>query len=514
MTNKNQVSQPRRSRGLTFVLAFFATLLAGQASADVYEDIDLSSAKACHSQLRTYGAKPGETINEEINVSNGGDPVFWARENDAGCIAGNDVLDCGGGTPARYHVQVPDTDTEQPDSTFATVTSQSLTAADPTVKFRVRASDAGNPLTTCEQKYELHMVPAAAIGGWGDPHLTTFDGTHYDFQSAGEFTALRSEPLELQTRQTAVPTATVPITNEYTGITHCVAVYTAVAARVGKTRVTLQPRSGEHDRKSMQLRVNGNPVALTESGIVLSSGGDEPNAKKQFDGRIKQADGGAVEIVAADGAQIVLTPAHWDAHNIWYVNIKVYQSSARAGTMGVIPEGTWLPLLPDGTSLGPKPESEDERYQQLYETFADAWRVTDATSLFYYKDEAGTNTATFTLDEWPRNHPESCGIEGQTPAQPTTNEAAEQACAAVTDPAEKADCIFDISITGNLGFGKSYEVMQSFKPQGPGWQTQVVFPPTSGTEPPTPPGGIPWWVWILILILILIIWIVRKKKGP
>ena len=41
----------------------------------------------------------------------------------------------------------------------------------------------------------------------GEPHITTMDGVHYDFQSAGEFVALRDgNGLEIQTRQTAIST--------------------------------------------------------------------------------------------------------------------------------------------------------------------------------------------------------------------------------------------------------------------------------------------------------------------
>src|SRR5690606_34189345 len=79
---------------------------------------------------------------------------------------------------------------------------------------------------TCSADFTFMATSIAAADGWGDPHLTTVDGVHYDFQSAGEFTALREEGFEVQTRQTEVPTATVPITNPYTGITHCVSVYT------------------------------------------------------------------------------------------------------------------------------------------------------------------------------------------------------------------------------------------------------------------------------------------------
>src|SRR5262249_55990190 len=63
----------------------------------------------------------------------------------------------------------------------------------------------------------------------GDPHLTTMDGVHYDFQSAGEFVALRDgNGFEIQTRQTAVST-TSEFPDTYTGLPVCVSINTAVA---------------------------------------------------------------------------------------------------------------------------------------------------------------------------------------------------------------------------------------------------------------------------------------------
>jgi hypothetical protein len=357
----------------------------------------------------------------------------------------------------------------------------------------------------CTWEYLIRVTNSG--GGWGDPHLTTVDGVHYDFQSAGEFTGLREEQFELQTRQTAVPTASIPGANPYTGLASCVSIYTAVATRIGKNRVTLQPAGGEpNPNTGIQLRVNGQLVTLTERGIDLA--GEQSGI---LAGRITGAAGGAYQVTDARGTQGVVPPAFWDSQQKWYLNGNVYHTTATAGVMGRLALRSWLPALPDGTSLGPMPESLTERYQQLYEQFADAWRVTDATSLFDYAP--GTNTATFTLDEWPRSTPKSCALEGQTSATPVTPEVAAEACKGVTDAAQRADCVFDVTFTGHTGFGQSYQAMQSIPPNPNGWQPPLVV---ATQVPPPVPSGWPWWVWLLILILILILIFVlflRKKTA-
>ena len=102
----------------------------------------------------------------------------------------------------------------------------------------------------------------------GDPHVLTVDGTYYDFQAAGEFTILRdSEGLEVQARQTPVPTAN-PITDGHTGLTACVSVNTAVAARVGKSRVPTRPPGRWPDPEPLRRR-GAEASSRTERGIDL-----------------------------------------------------------------------------------------------------------------------------------------------------------------------------------------------------------------------------------------------------
>lgn len=137
----------------------------------------------------------------------------------------------------------------------------------------------------------------------GDPHLTTVEAVRYDFQAAGEFVALRDgESLEIQTRQTPVST-TAPLFNEYAGLSACVAVNTAVAAKVNKRRVTLQPRlDGASSPDGLELRIDGQRVRLPEAGIDLGNGG-----------RASASLGGGLRLDFPDGAILLVTPGWWSA---------------------------------------------------------------------------------------------------------------------------------------------------------------------------------------------------------
>jgi hypothetical protein len=481
----------------------------------------------------TYAAKPGDNILATPpgpSVLIGVPPdemgnVFWSLSSSTGCSGNLQSIQCGpvSGTTTDpvFQVTAPgDNGTmgnppTTPSGQVQISNIRKLTTMDinreGTFGVTVSAAPGGSP--SCTWNYKVHVTSNG--GGWGDPHMTTVDGVKYDFQSAGEFTALRGDKFEVQTRQRPVPTAN-PAEDSYSGLRECVSIYSAVATRIGSNRVTLEPNlSGQPDPSGLQLRVNGELVTLTDRGIDLRARGAK-DSKAPLEGRIVKTDGGAYEFDDAFGTQLVATPQYWKEQQTWYMNLNIYQTSASQGIWGRLAVDSWLPALPDGSSMGTKPGTLDQRYQDLYVKFANAWRVTDTTSLFDYAP--GTNTATFTVPDWPRfNNGEfpSCLIPGQTPATPTTPQAAEQACNGITDPGKKANCTFDVMVTGNTGFAQTYAAMQEFRPHGTGWQPALASygpSPVSATQPGT---NWPWWWWILILVLLLIViavLIARKKK--
>lgn len=313
----------------------------------------------------------------------------------------------------------------------------------------------------------------------GDPHILTVDGKYYDFQAAGEFTLLRdTEGLEIQVRQTPVPTAT-PIPDGNSGLTTCVSVNTAVAARIGAHRISYQPVKQGDSR--LQLFLDGKPAELTERGIDLDAG------------RIVAYPVGgstALRVDYANHTVLTVTPYFWSSYNIWLLNVSVSHTDADQGLMGRIPPQTWLPLLPNGASVGPKPAALHERYIALYRTFANAWRVTAQTSLFVYAP--GTSTKTFTDVDWPAEKPPCKEVkpEFQIPgANPPLvgikPEIAERICKPVTEDDLHKGCVFDVATTGDKTLVANYLLAQELRLRATAVQIVADKPRTRPGEPVT-----------------------------
>jgi hypothetical protein len=331
----------------------------------------------------------------------------------------------------------------------------------------------------------------------GDPHLKTVDGVDYDFQASGEFVLLRGEGLEVQARQTPVST-NGPLSNAYTGLTSCVSLNTAVATRVGKHRITYEPNlNGQPDPRGMQLRVDGKLMDITAAGIALASGGRIIPTNAQ----------GGIQIQAPGGTVVSITPNFWDYYQVWYLDIDVAHARATQGMMGLIAPGGWLPALPDGGSVGPRPRDLPARYKQLYGTLGNAWRVTDKTSLFDYAP--GTSTRTFTVARWPNGEsPESCvapPLFVDHPAKPPLRAlpvaVAEEHCRQVVAKDAKANCVQDVSATGEPSLARAYVAAERVQgnrvapapvlgvPEN--FKTDVVLPVSFTWRTTTDPDGDP-----------------------
>ncbi len=283
----------------------------------------------------------------------------------------------------------------------------------------------------------------------GDPHITTVDGLHYDFQSAGEFVALRgANDMEIQLRMAAVSTAP-PLADPYTGLTSGVSVNTAVAARVGKHRVTYQPDTSPNAAGgTFVLRVDGVVATLPADGIDLGDGGRV----------MPQASG--IQIDFPDQTTLTVNTSSWPFYGAWWLHVSVFHTSAYDGIMGARSKGSWLPRLSNGSALGAMPAALHDRYVGLYVKFADSWRVNKETSLFDYAE--GTSTATFTNKAWPTE--KGPYVAGNGPvAKPLERKAAQLACRDVVGKNEKADCVFDVMVMGHADLAKGHLLTQKMR---------------------------------------------------
>jgi len=278
------------------------------------------------------------------------------------------------------------------------------------------------------------QCPAHCAGSNGDPHMTSVNGRAYDFQAAGEFELLRSADgkLEIQARQE--PLHGQPVT-----------INTAVVLRLGDHRVGLYVPAG--DGAPLEVHVDGKPVPVKDA-LTVGDARVLPHAD-------------SVEIDAADGTVVwaLLKAARWG------IILQVQPSNAlRAGGTGVIgkvPSGYVLPLLPDGTGRRISVDKSGD-YGFTYGPFETAWRVTDASSLFDYP--AGKSTASYTVEGFvPLGGPPSGPVMvGAPPAPPVARAAAETACAGIDSVDLRAQCVYDVAVSGDTGFPGSYATADRF----------------------------------------------------
>jgi tartrate dehydratase alpha subunit/fumarate hydratase class I-like protein len=254
---------------------------------------------------------------------------------------------------------------------------------------------------------------------WGDPHLVTFDGLSYDFQTVGEHVLVESDDgsVMVQTR------------HEPWGSSTRVSVTTAVAAQLTDYPV--------------EIRVDG--TLLVDGRVVDMDDG-------QWLPLIDNAG------IFRDGNTYTLGWPGEDDDDRFRLDVKV-----RNGVLDLTP---YLPpslvgqvsgLLGDGDG----DDSNDLALRSgevlsrplskatLYGPFASSWRISAEESLFTY--EPGESTETFTDLGFPGSVVTVESLDANDRAL------AEAICqgAGVTDPIILEACVIDVALTGDSEFAQS-----------------------------------------------------------
>lgn len=256
---------------------------------------------------------------------------------------------------------------------------------------------------------------------YGDTHLNTFDGVHYDFQVVGEYTLVRStrDDFLVQIRQVPIAGPKVASVNQ------------AVATRIGGQRMSFTLENG-----AIVVRIDGKPAGMPLPALKTGSLTGTTTIY-----------GSTYHLTWPDGT--LLTVEQLGAHALnAHVTPTAERHGALEGLLGNFDGSPDNDLLGAGdVRLGTNPSSDD-----LNHALADRWRVAKSESLFDYKP--GQSSASFSDPNFP--------AKGLDLSKITNLASAESACRdqGVTDPTLLADCILDLAATNDFVFGSRYAQAQ------------------------------------------------------
>lgn len=229
---------------------------------------------------------------------------------------------------------------------------------------------------------------------YGDPHISSFDGKKFSFQTVGEFVMAKSNDgfFEVQARQK-------PQSDE-------ISLNTAIAMNVHGDRVAIYASDYPDAVNGTPLRVDGRPIFIQNEVYYLPHGGTVQNSGKSY--IVTWPTGEKVEAKMSNSGRM----------SFLNMSVNVYPCSATYnGVLGNAngnpnddfgERGTQMASSTIFDPFGSNDFSRDNANMEkqylafIAKDFARMYRVTQLTSLFDYG--FGQSTWTFTDESFPRVH--------------------------------------------------------------------------------------------------------------
>lgn len=267
---------------------------------------------------------------------------------------------------------------------------------------------------------------------YGDPHLKSFDGADFSFQTVGEFILAKSESghFQVQARQSAQ-------SDDFS-------LNTAVALNVSGDRVCFYANEMPDQNNSTPIRLNGNPLQLSTNTFRLPHGGTiVKNGKNDYvvnwpSGEFVVVDfrkGGKMNFINL-GIEVI--PCLNEQYNGVLGNANGTVNDDFKTSNGRDPKGGFVNYVSFGNEDMSRmaKQAEKEHLAYLAKDFANDWRVNMGNTLFDYG--FGLNTFTYTDLSFPRVHRT---LDDLTPNQ---RSAAKKSCedAGITG-SDLRGCIYD-----------------------------------------------------------------------
>jgi hypothetical protein len=288
--------------------------------------------------------------------------------------------------------------------------------------------------------------------GFRDPHLVTFDGLYYNFQTAGEF---------ILTQQTSGGNFAVQARISAPIGASSYSVITELGIQVGNDRVTID------STRANVVWVNG--VAATFiNGVDTLAGGTITQNGSSYLVTLNTGESVNAQIVS-NGTQYGPGTTSQGINTTVSLNPFVETPGSVQGLLGNANGNPANDLtLADGTVLPTNMPSSE-----LYGAYADSWRVAQATSLLDYGP--GQTTQTFTDKNYPGT-PITLASFPQAQVQ-AAMAVAEQL--GITDPGLLQDAAYDYLVTGDPSI-----LLTEANLQQQGLTTALQADPTLPAAPP------------------------------